>query len=140
MDAFMKDVSSVNWWIGVVIVGILINLLSAYLKNPADKVLSGISKWWATRTEKQRKERNLRIQKLIDSPDEQIFALIEALHVRVRGVFFTLISGICGIIVIIGIIYQVYGFSDLLLKFWAIFCALFAFNFFNDAAERLDEI
>jgi hypothetical protein len=140
MDAFIKDLGFLNWWIGVVIVGIIINLLSAYLKSPTDKILSGFSKWWATRTEKERKARTLRIQKLIDNPDEQIFALIEALHVRVRAVFFALIAGIFGIFIIIGTIYQVHGFSDLLLKIFAVFSALFAFNYFNGAAERLDEI
>jgi len=92
MKAWFQNLNSLDWWIGVVAVGIVINLVSAYLKGPCDRLLSAVSKRWATRTEAQRKARDERIARLRASRDEQTFALIQALHVRVRSVMMILLG------------------------------------------------
>ena len=76
----------------MVIIGIDINVASAYVKGPCDRILSASSKWWATRTEAQRKARDERIALLRTSKDEQTFALIQALHVRVRSIMMIVVG------------------------------------------------
>jgi hypothetical protein len=76
-----KNLTSLDWWLGVVVVSVVLNLFSAYLKVPLDGFLSRVSKWWDTRNEKVRQERNSRIAKLKQSKDEQTFAAIQSLHV-----------------------------------------------------------
>lgn len=51
MDDLINDVGSLTWWIGVVLVGLLINLFSAYLKPLLDGALSALSKQWRTRSQ-----------------------------------------------------------------------------------------
>lgn len=94
MNSWFQNLGSLDWWIGVVLVGILINLASEYLKNPVDRLLVRSSTWWATRTEKQRAARELRIQKLRSSQEEQVFALLETLYSRVSSTMMVLAGGI----------------------------------------------
>ena len=46
MSRLLSDVASWYWWVSVVVVGILINLASAYLKTPIDRFLG---RWSAKR-------------------------------------------------------------------------------------------
>jgi hypothetical protein len=43
MDRFMDEISSAYWWIGIVVVGILINIDSSYIRKIMESGLSGIS-------------------------------------------------------------------------------------------------
>ena len=92
MKNWVKNINSIDWWIGIVVVGIIINLLAAYLKLPIDRILSVVSKWWATRTEIKSKERDERIDRLSSSNKEQLFALVQALHVRVRSIMMIILG------------------------------------------------
>jgi cytochrome bd-type quinol oxidase subunit 2 len=38
-ERFLSDLSSWYWWVSVVVIGLLINLVSSYLKQPLDKWL-----------------------------------------------------------------------------------------------------
>ncbi len=51
MDDLINNVGSLTWWISVVLVGVLINLVSAYLKSLLDRVLSGLSEQWKMRSQ-----------------------------------------------------------------------------------------
>ena len=86
MNDFISSVSSPGWWLSVVIVGILINLTSAYLKPRLDGWLCVSSRRWATRTEDRRRLREARIQKLRESQHEQLMAASEVLDWRLRSV------------------------------------------------------
>jgi len=44
MKAWLQNLSTLEWWLGVVVVGIAINLVSAYLKRPFDKVFNRIAR------------------------------------------------------------------------------------------------
>ena len=50
MTEFLINLSSVAWWISVVFVGLLINLVSAYIKPPIDMLGSKLSSAWRNRT------------------------------------------------------------------------------------------
>ena len=51
----MGDIFTWSWFISVVVVGVLINIASAYIKPPLDKVMGRYSnKWRARSIEKKR--------------------------------------------------------------------------------------
>lgn len=50
IEKLVSDFSSWYWWVSVVIVGMVINLLSAYLKQPLDR-------WWERRSEQAQETR-----------------------------------------------------------------------------------
>lgn len=43
MEKFIQDISTVYWWLGVVLVGIVINLMSGYLKKFIEKYINKFS-------------------------------------------------------------------------------------------------
>ena len=53
MEKFLLDVLSIYWWASVVIVGLLINLASAYIKAPLDRRIGSASHWWRRRSERR---------------------------------------------------------------------------------------
>lgn len=56
MQEFIKNLTSTSWWIGVVIVGIILNLVSSYLKPFLDDTMSKISSSKKALSEKQAEE------------------------------------------------------------------------------------
>ena len=83
MEEMFKNIASPAWWMGVVIVGILINLAAAYLKPRLDQAASFVSLRWATRTEEQRRQRLERIKRLRGNVNEQLFASFDGLRVGI---------------------------------------------------------
>lgn len=59
MDEFTKLLVSPLWWLSVVVVGILINLASAYLKPRLDETFSRSSLWWRNRSEEAKRRDRL---------------------------------------------------------------------------------
>jgi hypothetical protein len=43
MQDFIRNLQDINWWLGIVIVGLIINLSSSYLKPKLDNALGKIS-------------------------------------------------------------------------------------------------
>ena len=75
MKELLADSTSPVFWVGVVIVGIVINILSAYLKPAIDKVFGGVSDRWAKRSEKLRQERTLRVERLAKDRFSQVLQM-----------------------------------------------------------------
>jgi len=69
-------ISSPTWWIGVVFVGIILNILSAYLKPCIDKYLGQLSNKWKKRIELQQQRIIETQEELKDRPHEQLIFLI----------------------------------------------------------------
>jgi hypothetical protein len=91
MDKFIKEISSPYWWIGVVIIGIAINIASSYLKNIIEFILSRISNNWKLK----QKERTIKTARIIDilknkSELKVIYALRE-LRYRIRSISFLIL-------------------------------------------------
>jgi len=97
----MNDVSdallSPIWWFSVVGAGILVNLLSAYVKPRIDSYFSSLSSWWMRRSALQTKERNDRVIRLAVDRYEQIIQSLAAL----RLLLWAALSLLCGIFVIL---------------------------------------
>jgi hypothetical protein len=92
MSDFKTTLSSPLWWISVVVVGMLINLASAYLKPLIDKFLFKVSLSWRRRTARQREERARLIEMLHQSKEEMFLFSIEEVRFRMRALHFILYS------------------------------------------------
>lgn len=90
MEEFTKSISSISWWLGVVFVGILLNVISAYIKSPLDLFFSGISGWWRSRSEIQIAKRTEAIEKLRANFEEQLMLAHTENRHRQRGTLFAL--------------------------------------------------
>lgn len=92
MEEFMNNLSSPSWWAGVVIIGILLNVLSGYLKDGLDKGSSRVSRWWANRSEKSRKERNELLNSLRNDKQEQILLASREIILRLQSIAFLVVG------------------------------------------------
>ncbi|MFM5708873.1 MAG: hypothetical protein ACRCYG_18835 [Aeromonas veronii] len=73
MEDTYKFLSSTEWWVSVVIAGITINVISAYMKTSLDGCLSKLSSWWRFRSEKNHNKELLYLEML--KHDEGFFEL-----------------------------------------------------------------
>jgi hypothetical protein len=92
MDDFVKAASTSSWWIGVVVVGIVLNLISAYAKSPLDWLLNAMSSSWRARTDKARQAHEERVAKLAGNTSLQLFTLAEESRWRFRMIALLLLS------------------------------------------------
>ena len=88
MDKFIQDVSSVYWWMAVFFVGILINLVSAYLKPSTDTALGKVFSWWRNRTLSQRRSHEALLALLKGDKDQQTLALVDANRHKLNALFY----------------------------------------------------
>ena len=72
MADFFNNLTSINWWIGVFVVTIVLNVLAMYLKSPIDRFFSSISTKYQTRTKAKKAEREKQIVYLVGNKQEQI--------------------------------------------------------------------
>ena len=92
MDEFSKNLSSLSWWLGVVVVGLLLNIASAYLKAPLDRILSAMSTSWNLRSETLRASRDAQIKLVRESDRELQLLIAEELRDRLRAIHTTLLA------------------------------------------------
>lgn len=79
MNEFLtNNLGSVAWWLSVVAIGIILNILSSYFRDAIDKFLSRISGWWSNRSEKRREEISRLVKELSgDDIRLNLFAISE---------------------------------------------------------------
>lgn len=92
MDEFAKSLTSLSWWLGVVLVGILLNVLSAYLKPAVDNLFSKVSSWWRNRSEEARGARTQFVAELRSDRHKQILMLAEENRKRLRSIGYLICS------------------------------------------------
>lgn len=63
MQKFLDDIASGYFWLAVVMVGLVINLASAYIKDPMDRAFGKVSKTWRVRTQRQK----AKLDRLVDA-------------------------------------------------------------------------
>ncbi|QBZ98492.1 hypothetical protein [Flavobacterium sangjuense] len=116
MDDFLKEMTTVKWWISVALVGILLNVFSSYLKKGIDNFFGKISNRVRQRNAKKEKERSELMEFLKANPSERYMIGIEELRCRIRSVSFLLFS------------FMMCFFSELFPEFIIqISCLIFAF-------------
>jgi hypothetical protein len=101
MKDFLNNLSSINWWIGVVVVGILINLISGYIKSKLDSRLSNASTWWQKRSSVQKEKREKALEMLRNNPHEQVMLALAGLRDRMRCIFFSVLGSLVGVLTVL---------------------------------------
>lgn len=102
MNELLRNISSPSWWVGVVIVGILINLISAYLKPRIDGIVSKFSTRRRNQLAADREFRKATVERLRADPHEQVMAVASELRWRMRSLGAMLLGAVC-IICYIGV-------------------------------------
>ena len=99
MAEFFNNLTSISWWIGVVIVGLVIHIVGTYLKSPIDRLFSSISTKYQTRSKAKKAVREARIANLVGNRHEQIlhasktnFTLVMSLIWHLFAMFFFIVA------------------------------------------------
>jgi hypothetical protein len=98
MDEFLRDISSSRFWVSVVIVGILINLASAYLKTPSDKLLRLLSGSWRGFSEQRKARREELVLRALEDPEFRIGLRFQELRHRIRSTGFLVVAVFIGVL------------------------------------------
>jgi hypothetical protein len=88
MDAFLKDIATPNWWLGVVAVGILINLVSPFIGTMLGRSSSKLLSYWRSRSEKQKASDQRLIERLRSSEYERMMAATDEVGQLLRSTLF----------------------------------------------------
>jgi hypothetical protein len=115
MKEFLTNIGSVYWWVSVVVVGILINLASAYLKTRLDTSVSRASKWWRLKSNVQRAQRQKDIARLRGDSQEQLVIAISEIRHQIRAVGFLVFTLI---FLVFAVLITVLPPNDLLWRPW----------------------
>ena len=92
VDEFIKNLGSGYWWISVVVVGLLINLVSAYLKTPLDGFMVRTWGWWRDRSAKRRERFERHASALSNDPHRQLIYLGMEMRGRMQSAQFWLMA------------------------------------------------
>jgi hypothetical protein len=66
MKEFLNNLTSLSWWLSVMVVGIAASLLASYFRNWIDAALSRVSTQWKSKSEKKAKERQELFERIRD--------------------------------------------------------------------------
>lgn len=97
MEQFTKllqDLSSWYWWVTVVVVGLLLNIGSAYLKSPIDRGFSALFDRWRNLSAQRRQIFDAQVQYLASNPNYLILAVLDELRNRARSTIYFLFTSI----------------------------------------------
>jgi hypothetical protein len=136
MEQFLNSVTSLGWWISVFLVGIFINVLSAYLKPNLDKLLSTTSGWWRKKVEDKQNARTLLVHELSGNFEDQTFFAFEEIRAKFRMIVLMIfsISFLLSSIFFIQIA-SVFVFPIYLTLFASVITMLLAFSYERDSSK-----
>lgn len=92
MHDLINNLSSVSWWTTAVIVAVLVNLSSAYLKPWLDKRYSTWGTKRRERTEEQKVLYRKRVEEFVGNKEDQVLLSVSLLNNRLRFISFGLLS------------------------------------------------
>lgn len=93
MDEILGYLTSPGWWFSVVAAGLVINLAAAYIKQPIDAALTGVSGRWRARTAAERERHERLILGLLQStPDYRLAARIHGYIAGIKAEIEMLVS------------------------------------------------
>ena len=105
MREFLNNLSSLSWWLGVVVVGVVINILSPYISKGLEKVLIKTSARYRKRIAERSEKRRKRITELKANQHKQIMLAFGEQRLRIRslenffgGVIWFIFSGISAVL------------------------------------------
>lgn len=95
MKDFLASLGSVYWWLSVVIIGLLINLSSAYLKSRLDALSSRRSTKRRAQMEAENAARKRAVASLRGRSDAQILLSTRATHDLIMGLTLLAVGALC---------------------------------------------
>ncbi|MGC1377284.1 MAG: hypothetical protein WA821_13725 [Anaerolineales bacterium] len=105
MSEFLSNLSSVSWWLGVVVVGIGINIISPYFKIGLEKILIKTSNNFRNKALERSEKRKRRIDELKANQHKQIMFGFKEQRLRIRALY----EFLCGLL------FSILGFFLLIL-------------------------
>jgi len=92
MSRLLEDVATLNWWVSVVVVGIVINLVSGPIGRLLSRMFSALSSKWRNRSDRKRGEEARLLQELVDNPIKIEGERDRALRKLVAGVLVLMVA------------------------------------------------
>ncbi len=139
MEKFLQDILSGYWWVSVVVVGVLINLASAYLKPFLEGRLARISGYWRTKREAEVELFNRQVSLLKGSADlRSVYALRENRY-RLQSITFLVFSVLSFLLILLGGIWVIPIIGKYSLTAGGI-SGLISFLFFLDEQHQADQV
>lgn len=85
MSGLSSDLLSPSWWFTVIVAGLLVNILAAYLKPRLDRVFARFSQRMLQRTEAVQAARAQSIARLRSSSTELVLEAVRETRLRLAG-------------------------------------------------------
>jgi hypothetical protein len=137
LEEIINTVSEPVWWFSVVVMGIVINLSSAYIKEPFDRVMSNVSSWWKSKSDKAALKKEEYRTRLASDKEFMLLESMAELRQRHRSIY----SLVWALLVVICVDYlEIDGWFAVF--FWAVsaFMVFFSYLTFTHAALKNGEI
>jgi hypothetical protein len=94
MDKLIKEISSPYWWIGVVIVGIAINITSVYVSKIMESSFSGFSIYWKNKQKERADKTEKMIEILKNNSELRIIFALREFRFRLHAISFILFGSV----------------------------------------------
>jgi membrane protein implicated in regulation of membrane protease activity len=135
MSDFFKDASKLSWWVGVVVVGLVLNVVASYIRNWMDRTGSFVTERRHRRSVRYREEVIRQADRIRGDPYSILAQLIRSIRVRLHGLY---ALGM-GCLVVPICMRSAGPWAQVALVVAAIFFVLFAM-LFDRLAERIEDV
>ncbi len=95
MRDFWTQVASPGWWLGVVIVGIIVSVIANFLTPRLDKILSAVSAHSRNKSELKSQLRTAQIELLRSNQHEQLMFAVRINYRLILSIWFILVGSLC---------------------------------------------
>lgn len=135
MESFLERISTFEWWLSVVLVGVLINLASAYIKPLFDKYLASRSQLKRRKLEKEAQRRDLQIKILSESSEERQTYRLEIIDTK-QDATFNILMGIFLLLMVIQYREEWSLWLIVFLNVGSLFSIFISFHLFISASQQ----
>lgn len=98
MEAFWENLKSPSWLISVVVVGVIVSWIAAYLKAATDRLGSILSRRWGERTSAKAAARTAMIEELRANRHEQVMTILDVLDDKIHAALNMVMGFIVGML------------------------------------------
>lgn len=83
MGDFLKDIAKPSWWLGVVVVGLILNVVASYIRDWINHTRRSVSDRMRVRGDRYRAEVVLQADKIRGQPYSCMFHLMRSISVQI---------------------------------------------------------
>jgi hypothetical protein len=127
MEQLIEELTSLKFWVAVVFVGIVINIISAYAKPLIDRSISAISENYRSKITEKAEEETVLFKALVECSEFRNIHRQQAIFERTRSVWFACL----GVGVFIAAFSAQFTGIDSLMNLSFFMLAVGTFSFFN---------